>query len=206
MLATGYAADSFFISTTLALRSLRAVRAVRARSRCAASSSVTGGWLATALLVRAALARFSWMRRVRSSWRLQSDQRVLLRDGGAGVAGDLARLDAAAADLLPPRDVGAPQGVRSKAGEVEATVLLGRAVRADRPRRLLERLPDAGVPSRLREVLVLREDPIVRSLAFRGSRSSPCTAPSSRPASACACSWRSWARRYRPGSGVARSG
>jgi len=32
--------------------------------------------------------------------------------GGARVAGNLARLDAAAADLLPPRDVSAPQAVR----------------------------------------------------------------------------------------------
>jgi hypothetical protein len=62
-----YAAESLVISTTLPLHFLRAARAVRARSRCAASSSDTGGWLATVSLVRAALARFSWMRRVRSS-------------------------------------------------------------------------------------------------------------------------------------------
>jgi len=55
---------------------------------------------------------------------LQADQRVLLRDGGAGVTGDLARLDTAAADLLPPRDVGAPERVRSEAGEVEARIVL----------------------------------------------------------------------------------
>jgi hypothetical protein len=72
--------------------------------------------------------------------------------------------------LLPPTscrhvNLGAAQGVRSKAGEVEARVLLGRAVRTDRPCRLLESLPDAGVPSRRAEVFVLREDPIVRSLA-----------------------------------------
>jgi hypothetical protein len=37
---------------------------------------------------------------------------VLLCDLHVRMAGDLAGLDAAAADLLPPRDIGAPQGVR----------------------------------------------------------------------------------------------
>ena len=45
---------------------------------------------------------------------------VLFRDLRVGVAGDLAGLDAAAADFLPPGDVGAPQGVGPEAGEVAA--------------------------------------------------------------------------------------
>ena len=98
---------------------------------------------------------------------VEAHQRVLLRDRGAGVAGDLARLDAAAADLLPPRDVGAPERVRSKAGEVEARIVLVRSLRLDRPRGLLQRLPDAGIPPGQREILVLREDPIVWTLALQ---------------------------------------
>jgi hypothetical protein len=51
---------------------------------------------------------------------LQLDDRVLLRDLRVGVAGNLAGFDAAAADFLPSRDIGAAQGVRPKAGEVAA--------------------------------------------------------------------------------------
>ena len=37
---------------------------------------------------------------------LDADERVLIRNRAAGVAGDLAGLDGGGADLLPPPDVG----------------------------------------------------------------------------------------------------
>ena len=50
---------------------------------------------------------------------LQLDDCVLLGDLGVGVAGDLAGLDAAAADFLPPRDVGAAQRVGPEAPRLQ---------------------------------------------------------------------------------------
>ena len=162
-LGSPHAADSFLISTTL--RSLRAVRAVRARSRCAASSSDTGGWLATALLVRAALARFSWMRRVRSSWRFSPTS--VYSSVMAVLAWPAILL---VSMLLPPTSCRHVMLARRrecgpKPGKSRPRSSLGAPSALDRPRRLLERLPDAGVPSGRAEILVLREDPIVRSLA-----------------------------------------
>ena len=52
--------------------------------------------------------------------KIQLHDRVLLGDLRVGVAGDLAGLDAAAADFLLPGDIGAAEGVRPKAGEVAA--------------------------------------------------------------------------------------
>jgi hypothetical protein len=98
---------------------------------------------------------------------VQLDERVLLRDRGAREPCDLARLDAAAADLLPPRDVGAPERVLAEAREVEAKVVRASGLLLDGARRLLQCLADAGVPPGQAEILVLREDPIVRSLALQ---------------------------------------
>ena len=50
---------------------------------------------------------------------LQLDDGVLLGDLGVGVTGDLAGLDAAAADFLPPGDIGAAEGVWPKAPRLQ---------------------------------------------------------------------------------------
>ena len=50
----------------------------------------------------------------------QLHDRVLFCDFGIGMAGDLGSLDAAAANLLAPGDVGPPQRMRTKAKEVAA--------------------------------------------------------------------------------------
>ena len=93
--------------------------------------------------------------------RLHADDRVLQRGVHLGVASDLAGLDSAAAHVLPPRDVGAAQGMRPKTGEVEAEVLRIVGILFDRARSVLERLADARVPPGLRQVHILREDPII---------------------------------------------
>ncbi len=74
------------------------------------------------------------------------------------MAGDLGCLDGAAADLLPPRDVGAAEGVRSQAGEVATLVLGG----------LVECVADAGVPERLVMIPLLVKHPGVGLRSVRG--------------------------------------
>ncbi len=56
---------------------------------------------------------------------LRSYEGVLAGHFEVGVARDLRRLDGAAADFLPPRDVRAAEGVRTQAGEVAAFILGG---------------------------------------------------------------------------------
>ena len=105
---------------------------------------------------------------------LQPRQCVLLRDRGAGVPRDLARLDAAAADLLPPRDVGAPERVRSKAGEVESQIVRASTLRLDGARRVLQCLADAGVSPGEAEIVLPREDPSLGPLRCRQAIHSGC--------------------------------
>src|ERR1039457_6303592 len=67
---------------------------------------------------------------------VDADEGVLARHVHLAMARDVAGLDCAAANLLAPRDVRAPEGVWPKAGEVATGVL----------RRLVDRLADARVP------------------------------------------------------------
>ena len=68
------------------------------------------------------------------------------------VAGDLRRLDGAAADLLPPGNVRAPERVRPEPREVAALGL----------RSLVERVANARVPERFSRRALLLEDERIR--------------------------------------------
>jgi hypothetical protein len=65
--------------------------------------------------------------------------------------------DARRAFLLPPRDIGAPERVRTETGQIAA---LDRC----RPPRSL---PDAGIPQRQGAAVRQGEDPLLRVRAFR---------------------------------------
>lgn len=69
---------------------------------------------------------------------LDLDLRILLGHPNGAVAGDLGSLDSAAADLLPPRDIGPPEGVRAQPREV-AVLGLGYLME-----RILKRLGPRG--------------------------------------------------------------
>ncbi len=64
------------------------------------------------------------------------------------MAGNLGRLDGAAADLLAPGDIGAPEGVRPEARKVATLGSCG----------LVERVANARVPQRLSGCSLLLED------------------------------------------------
>ena len=89
---------------------------------------------------------------------LQLDDRVFLGDLRARMACDLAGLDAGAADLLPPRDVGAAERVRAETEEVADPRL---------PAAFWSALRTPESQRRLLRVIVLWEDPGVRARCFR---------------------------------------
>src|SRR5687768_12100704 len=87
----------------------------------------------------------------------QLNDRVLFGDLGVRVPGNLRSLNAAAADFLPPCDVRATKGMRTEAGEVAAL----------RGRGSLQRLTHTRVPHRHDLILILWEDPGLRTTALQ---------------------------------------
>ena len=68
------------------------------------------------------------------------------------MAGNLRGLNTRSADLLPPRDIGAPEGVRTETGEIAS---LG-------SRRPLQSLAYAGIPQREAAAVRPDEDTVLR--------------------------------------------
>jgi hypothetical protein len=89
---------------------------------------------------------------------LRRHERVLAGHLQVGVASDLRCLDRAAADFLPPGDVGAAEGVRAQA----------RKVATFGGRRLMQGVADAGVPQRLVMIPLLVKHPGIGFRAVRG--------------------------------------
>src|SRR6266498_708246 len=72
---------------------------------------------------------------------LDIDERIVAGHAHRGVAGDLAGFDCAGLSAaLPPRGVGAPEGVQTHVVEIEAGMVLGRILGLTCARRQLQRL------------------------------------------------------------------
>jgi hypothetical protein len=62
------------------------------------------------------------------------DLRIFFGHPQRAVAGDVRRLDARSADLLPPRDIGAPEGVRADSKEITALMPIDWTFASTKPR------------------------------------------------------------------------
>ena len=82
----------------------------------------------------------------------QLNMSVVVRHIYAAVACDLAGFNSARSYFLTPGNVGTPQGVQTKPGEVAA----------DCSRSNFERLSDTGIPHRPLRIVLLRENPLLR--------------------------------------------
>ena len=106
-----------------------------------------------------AAASRSWIRRVSLLLPAQLDLGVLLRHADGAVDGDFRRHDTRPANFLPPRYVGAPEGVRTKTGEVAA---LCRCCS-------LQSLAHAGIPQREPAAVCPDENPVLELRVIRCS-------------------------------------